>query len=283
MSTATAARTGRPWADRELLVAGVRALAGAVLFGLPLLMTMEMWTLGFAMRPERLALLLVLTVPLLTGLAYFGGFRTNVGWRDSLLDAFVAFFLGALAALAVVAAFGIIDEGSSLREIVGIVALESVPASMGAAVARSQLGLSQEKDDVERWEESYTGELCLMVAGGLFFAFNIAPTDEITLITVEQGNPFYALGMAAASLLLLHSFVYTLGFKGSHDPEEDRSKLLAFFRLTLPGYALVLLVCALVLWLFGRLDGIGLDQSLHLTIVLGFPGAIGAAAARLVL
>ena len=276
----------RPWGDRELLVAGVRAMAGAVLLGLPLLMTMEMWSLGFTMRPERLALLLALTFPLLAGLAYFGGFRSNVGLKDSLIDAGVAFLLGTVAAAVVLAAFGVLDSDSSIREIVGTLALEAVPAGMGAALARSQLGAGDEddKDDDEgHWEESYGGELFLMVAGALFFAFNVAPTDEVTVVAIHQGNPYFALGMALASVLVLHGFVYTLGFKGSHDPEAGRSKSFAFFRLTLPGYVLVLLTCALVLWMFGRLDGLGFDQALHRTIVLGLPGSVGAATARLVL
>ena len=278
------AEGGRPWGDGELLVAGVRAMAGAILLGLPLLMTMEMWSLGFTMKPERLALLLALTVPLLAGLAYFGGFRRDVGLKDSLIDAGVAFFLGTAAAAAVLAAFGVIDQYSSAREVVGVLALEAVPAGMGAALARSQLGKDDDDDgDDGRWEQSYGGELFLVVAGALFFAFNVAPTDEVVRVTVEQGSPYFALGTAAASVLVLHGFVYTLGFKGSHDPEAGRSKLFAFFRLTLPGYALVLLTSALVLFLFGRLDGLGPDSALHMTIVLGLPGSVGAATARLVL
>ena len=33
-----------------------RAFAGAAIFGLPLLMTMEMWSLGFSLDPLKLAL-----------------------------------------------------------------------------------------------------------------------------------------------------------------------------------------------------------------------------------
>ena len=44
--------------DRSFLVALARAFAGALIFGLPLLMTMEMWALGFYMEPLRLALFL---------------------------------------------------------------------------------------------------------------------------------------------------------------------------------------------------------------------------------
>jgi len=36
-----------------------------------------------------------------------------------------------------------------------------------------------------------------------------------------------------------------------------------------------------VLWTFGRLDS-GLSEAVRAVVVLGFPGALGAAAARLV-
>ena len=53
--------------------------------------------------------------------------------------------------------------------------------------------------------------------------------------------------------------------------------------LTLPGYALLPLSSLLVLWLFGRIDGLEPAQALHMTAVLGLPGALGAATARLIL
>ena len=295
MSGATArSSAARPIVDLALAKALARALAGAVLFGLPLLMTMELWTLGFTMRPERLALMLLLTVPLLTGLAYYGGFRRNVGLGDAIIDALVAFALGALASAAVLFAFGVLDLESSLERIVGVVALESVPAGMGAALASSQLGHAEDADgdeddrgvreeDAPDWGESYGGELFLMVAGALFFAFNMAPTEEIVRITLEQGSVVYAIGLMLASVLLLHAFVYALDFKGEHEQAHEQARLPAFVSLTLPGYALVLLTSLLVLWLFGRTDGLEPGEALHMTAVLALPGALGAATARLVL
>lgn len=273
----------RPVAGRDFWKGLTRALAGAVLFGLPLLMTMEMWTLGFVMRPERLALMLVLLVPLLTGLAYYGGFRHNIGLGDSIVDAFVAFALGAVASVIVLFAFGVLDGRSSLQQIVGVVALESVPAAIGAALASSQLGLEEEDEGRRDWDDSYAGELLLMVAGALFFAFNVAPTEEVVQITLEQGHALYAIGLMIASLLLLHAFVYALDFKGQHERAHEDARLSPFVSLTVPGYTLVLLVSLLVLWLFGRLDGLQPAQALHMTAVLGLPGALGAATARLVL
>ena len=287
----TRSRTARPFADRALYKALARALAGSVLFALPLLMTAEMWTLGFTMPPERLALLLLLTVPLLAGLSYYGGFRHNVGLRDSIVDGFVAFGIGTAAAALVLIAFGVLDSSSSVEQVVGVLALESVPAGMGAALASSQLGLGKDHGEgreehgaeTRDWGESYAGELFLMLAGALFFAFNVAPTDEVGLITVEQGHAIWAIGLMLASLALLHAFVYALDFRGQHENAHGVARLPAFVSLTLPGYALVLLASLLVLWLFGRIDGLEPAQALHMTAVLGLPGALGAATARLVL
>jgi uncharacterized membrane protein len=56
-------------ANLRFAVGLARAFGGALVFSLPLLMTMEMWWLGFAMDRLRLALLLAVQLPLLVGLA----------------------------------------------------------------------------------------------------------------------------------------------------------------------------------------------------------------------
>ena len=47
-----------------------RAFGGAIIFGIPLLMTMEMWWLGFAMGRGRLLLLMTFALAVLVGLSY---------------------------------------------------------------------------------------------------------------------------------------------------------------------------------------------------------------------
>jgi putative integral membrane protein (TIGR02587 family) len=270
-------------AERAFYLALARAFGGAVLFALPLLMTMEMWWLGFLIRPERLALFLLLAIPLLWTLSWLAGFREDVSWRDALVDAGIAYLVGILASAAVLLLLAAIEPGMPLYEILGKVALQAVPAGMGAALARSQLGLREEEEKIEPRRETYAGELFLMAAGALFLAFNIAPTEEIVLIAHQQASPWYGIALVLASLLVLHAFVYAVGFHGQHGPPPDRSPDGEFLRLTLPGYAVVLLVCLYVLWTFGRLDGVPPHVALQLVLVLGFPGALGAATARLVL
>ncbi|WP_426042100.1 DUF2391 family protein, partial [Brevundimonas sp. TWP2-3-4b1] len=50
-----------------------RAFGGALIFAFPLLMTMEMWSLGFTITPLRLLVFLGLSLPLLFGLSYYAG------------------------------------------------------------------------------------------------------------------------------------------------------------------------------------------------------------------
>jgi uncharacterized membrane protein len=54
-------------------------------------------------------------------------------------------------------------------------------------------------------------------------------------------------------------------------------------RFTAVGYAIALAISCYVLWTFGRFDGLSFSTALGVLVVLGFPAAIGAAAARLIL
>ncbi len=258
-----------------------RAFAGALIFALPMLMTMEMWRLGFYMQPLRLALLLVLTVPVLVGLSRFGGMRPTAHLRDDLADALVVMLIAALAAAFTLYLFGILTPGMSPREVVGKIALQTVPGSFGAMLARSQLG-GEPEGEREKQAPTYWGELFLMGAGALFLSFNMAPTEEMVLIAYKM-SAWQSVGLAVVSLGLMHAFVYALDFRGGSARPAEIPAWSVFARLTLVGYAIVLSVSLFTLWVFSRTDGAGLQEIISASIVLGFPGAIGAASARLLL
>ncbi|MGD9511695.1 MAG: TIGR02587 family membrane protein [Geminicoccaceae bacterium] len=269
-------------ADTDFWRGLARAVAGALLFGLPVFMTMEMWWLGFAIRPVRLALFLALSLPLLACLSYLAGFRHDAGWLDALVDGLVAWLVGAVTAALALALFGALSPGMSLPEIAGKVILLSVPAGIGAALASSQLGTDRDDQDDDR-HQSYGGELFLMLAGAVYFAFNIAPTDEVPLIAIRQTSPWVAMVLVLASLLVLHGFVYGVGFRGGHGVRPGRKAIGELLGLTLPGYVIALLASAYVLWTFGRLEGLHFAAMLHVVLVLALPASVGAAAARLIL
>ena len=268
--------------EKRFLIALARAVGGALLFALPLLMTMEMWQLGSTMHPLRLALFLAVMFPLLGGLAYYAGFEQSFDWLDFVLNACVAYavaFAAAAIGLALLAALG---PGMSTREIVGRLALQAVPASIGAMLARSQLGVPEEEQEEERRRETYGGELFLGAVGALFMAFNVAPTEEVVLIA-QMMTAWHAVVLALASLAMMHAFVYAVEFRGQITPAEGISPWSEFLRLTVVAYALALLICLYVLWTFERAEDLAFAELLIETVVLGFPAALGAAAARLIL
>jgi putative integral membrane protein (TIGR02587 family) len=268
-------------AGRQFLVALARAFGGAILFALPLLMTMEMWALGFSMDGLRLALFITIMLPVLGGLAYYAGFEQSFGWRDFVLNSLVACAVGFSAAAGILLLIGGLEPGMSAREMVGKVALQAVPGSIGAMLARSQLGARDEEQEEER-RETYGGELFLAAVGALFLAFNVAPTEEVVLIA-QMMTGWQAVALAAVSLLMMHAFVYAVEFRGQTAIAPGISPWSEFLRLTVVSYALALLVCLYVLWTFGRADGLAMHELLIEVVVLGFPAALGAAAARLIL
>ena len=79
-----------------------RAFGGALIFSLPMLMTMEFWQLGFTIDTIRLLLFLFVGFPVLVGLSYQVGFKKTKHWTDDVVDAAAALFVGALTATAAV-------------------------------------------------------------------------------------------------------------------------------------------------------------------------------------
>ena len=109
------------------------------------------------------------------------------------MDAFAAFGVGVITSAAMLALFGVITPATPWGEIVGKVALQSVPASLGAMLGRKQLGAEPdtEAEEERKREAGYGGELFLMLAGALFLAFNVAPTEEMVLIAFQM-TPWHA-------------------------------------------------------------------------------------------
>lgn len=270
--------------DRAFFKGLARAFAGALLFALPMMMTMEMWQIGFYIGPWRLALLIVLLVPLLAGLSRFAGFKASTCLRDDVVDAFVAVAVAVCVAAIALALFAVLETDMSLDEVIGKIAIQAVPGSIGAMLARSQLAAQTEADEPESHKHtpSYGGELCQMAIGALFLSLNVAPTEEVMVIA-HQMAPWQEIALAGVSLLVMHGFVYAVDLRGQHQREEGDSLGGLFLRFTVTGYAISLVICIYLLWTFGRTAGMPLDVALSAAIVLGFPAAIGAAAARLIL
>ena len=253
-----------------------RAFAGALIFNIPLLMTMEMWEQGVIMNRWRLLAFILAGLPLLYGLSYYAGFSKRRGLVNDALDTAVALAVGFVTASLLLILFGVVEWDAPPREALGMVALQAVPGAMGALLARRQLS-GDGGGDTDENSASYVGELFLMAAGALFFALNVAPTEEMILIAYKA-EPAHALALVAVSILLLHLIVFKAGFAGQEEADRPAA---AFLHFTLPGYAIALGVSLFTLALFGRVDGHSVAGVVQTLVVLGFPAAIGAAAARL--
>lgn len=261
-----------------------RAAAGALIFSLPMLMTMEMWWLGFYISDARLALLLAVTVPLLVGLSHYAGFEDTFRLRDDLRDALVALAVAALTGSIVLWLFNVIGPGMSLREVIGKIAMQMVPGSIGALLARSQMGEQPAgaENDLDGSDPHYGGELFVMAVGALFLSLNMAPTEEIILIAFKMSTE-QQLVLILLSIAIMHCFVFAVNFRGESKPHPDVPWWRMFLHYSVAGYAVVFLVSLFILWIFGRSDGSSLQEILSASAVLSFPGALGAAAARLIL
>ena len=264
----------------KLAISVSRAFGGALVFSLPMLMTMELWDLGFTMERSRLVLLLGASFPLMMFLSHYSGFESTWGWKEDLRDVLIAYGVAIVTATLVLLAFGVLHFGMGASEFLGKVAIQAVPGTLGALLARSQFG-KESRDDEE--DDTLLGELGVMAAGALFLSLNVAPTEEMSLIAYKM-TAYHTLALVPVTLLIMHGFVYASEFT-----QRDRlhtttlAALTAFLRFTVTGYALSLLVAAYLLWTFGHFDGLSFDQIVRVTIVLGLPAAVGAAAARLIL
>jgi putative integral membrane protein (TIGR02587 family) len=170
---------------------------------------------------------------------------------------------------------GVLWSDMTPDTISGKTILLTVPASIGAILAGTQMR-QQEENEEDKQNASYGGELFIMAAGALLLAFNVAPTEEMVLIAYKM-TEWHALLLALLTLLIMHAIVYTVGFKGQETGPEGARIWRLFYHFTIVGYAIALLVSLSVLWTFGRHEGSSLGMIAMATVVLAFPSGIGAA------
>ena len=247
-----------------------------------MLKTMEMWWLGFYMERFRLALFILLGIPLLVGLSYYEGFEETSNRLAELLSVFTAYAVGFAASGVLLSLFAVIGPGMSANEILGKIALQAVPASIGGMLAGSQLGDSDHKE-VRKRNTSYGGDLFLMAVGALYLCASLASTEEIVLISYQM-TAIHVVVLLVFSVVVMNGFVYAGIAQGKFPVPVDHVPFWrVFVRFTLVGYGIALLISVVILWLFGRTDGLALEEVVEAAVVLGFPAAVGAGAARLLL
>ena len=277
-----------PW--RRELNNFSRASSGAFLFGVPLLFTQEMWSLGaYTSKPTLLAML-ALAFAVSLGLSYFTGFkqeqqRSFGGHVDQAIDAVA---VGAVASAIVLLVLNRIRFDDPLDSALGLIVVQVVPLSIGASVARDLFPAGQGRQGAEPGERgsawlATVKDLGATAAGGTFVCFNIAPTEEIRLLAAELTN-VHLIVLIVLSLVLTYAIVFESGFNPDVYRPAGEGLFQGPFSETSMAYVVSLLTALGALYLFNEVDiGDPLPYVLGQTLVLGLPTALGGAAGRLVI
>jgi putative integral membrane protein (TIGR02587 family) len=266
-----------------------RGAAGGFLFGIPLLYTMELWFTGLSISSFHALLLVVLSFALALAFVLVIGFRGQdrpgrLGYVAEAVDA-VGIGIGVTALTLLV--LGRIGPGDDLDVIAGRIAIELVPVTLGVSIANHLLpraGGRVTGDDDRTAEDRVNPtllDLFAAAAGALLLSLNIAPTDEVRMIAGELGEP-RLVALVVFSLLVSYLVVFEAELGDQHGRRQTEGALQSPLTETVASYVVALLVCALVTWLVGGFpDDPSHGTVLSQVVVLGLPGALGAAAGRL--
>jgi putative integral membrane protein (TIGR02587 family) len=265
-----------------------RGLAGGMIFSLPLLYTLEVWEAAATVSPTRMLVALLGTFLLLLGYNRYAGMRADSGWREVAIDSVEELGLGLLVAALVLYLLGRIGTGEGFGETLGIVLIEGMNTAIGFSVGTAQLGGDAGNGESGLEGEagggrgtSFLGQFALAICGAVLFAANIAPTEEVVVIAVGISLS-RALGLIVLSCSLGALVLYFSNFHGSGRWSRPAGRA-GVVRGTVVTYVAALASSAVILWVYGRFDGMGLGVVLSQIVVLSLGSSLGASAGRLLL
>lgn len=266
-----------------------RAFAGAYLFGIPLLFTMEMWWIGTYADLWKLIVFLALTFLANVVLTYLAGFkpRRETSLIASIDESVDTLAVGVVASVIVLLVLNRIAPGDPLDSILGKVIIQAIPLSIGASLANAvfdrhegRTGEQPPAAESHPWQDALN-DLGATIIGGVFIGFSIAPTDEIQLLAASL-DIYHEVALVALTLVIGYIIVFTSGF----DPESAGPRPTGPFQHpiteTVVSYVVSLSVAFWTLYLLDRVDfGDPFPSILSQVLVLGLPTMVGGAAGRL--
>lgn len=271
----------------------VRGACGGFLFGIPLLYTMEVWWIGSHAAPAVLLLALMLLFLVVFVLNRTEGFRNHRRQRrpyEAAMDTVEAMAIGLVCSTLILILLRELTFSTPLSEALGKIIYESVPFTLGVALANQFLGESEdagqqpESQPQQQRDQALNATLSDIGAtllGATIIAFNVAPTDEIPMLAAAISEPWLLL-MMAASLLISYAIVFEAGFSNQQKRQQQQGIFQRPSSETIVSYLVALLSAAVMLWFFQRLSFADpWTMWLEQTILLGLPAAIGGAAGRL--
>lgn len=256
------------------------------MFSLPLLYTMEVWWAGLVSHPYRLIAYVFATFILLLGYNRCAGLRRDSSMLEVAIDSLEEMGIGLLVAGLLLFLLGRITAEMPMTEIAGVIVLEAMTVAIGVSIGTAQLGAGGKEDEglsagAGKKEPHFAGQMVFAFCGAVLFAANVAPTEEIVVIAVETAW-LKIIGLAILSLLIAFLILHYSDFRGADEfVRADHPTVILLG--TCVTYAVALISSALILWFFGRFDGVTLVTALAQTIVLGVAATLGASAGRLLL
>ena len=257
-----------------------RAIGGSIIFGLPMMMTMEMWWIGFYIDPLRLICLILLSLPLFYCISTMVGFRKSKTALDNVFDVLVSYAVAFFTTGVALVVLGVITLDMDMGSAYSMLLLQAVPGSLGALLARNIVGASSEATENEG--RNYKDDLTILAAGALFLAFNLAPTEEMMLLSYKM-TTWHTLALLFLTLFIMQGFAIASSDNTSAELKRWVTHWGIFLRITSIGYLIAFAISFFMLWVFESLDDISFHNTIKGVVVLGFPAGIGAAASRLIL
>ena len=262
----------------------LRAAVGGLFVGLPLLWTLEMWEHGATQRPLNLLLLFGLGFAIVVGFNAVSGFRRERTWVEILVDAVQGMGLSIVVAAAMLYVLGRLQPELGLPTVVGRIGLLSIPVAFGTALAATVL--SEPEEGGGREPVGPIGRLFVAAGGALYFALNVAPTDEVRILGSEADVPLL-LVVIVASLVISLAIVFVVELPGGRGGAIANSRgdgpIDHPVGETVAAYAIALLVSLVLIVSFGQSDGLGLRALAGYVVMLATLASFGSAAARLLI
>lgn len=270
----------KQWSDE--LTVFIRAFAGAAVFGIPLVFTMEMWWIGKSLSLSYLLIVVALGIVANFGLAHVAGFRANDSLSLSIDQAIDALAVGIVSAIVLLFALNQLRPSDGVEHGTGMVILLAIPLSLGASVARQVFSGRHGRQGEETSNLTHTqgvlADAGATAIGGVFIGISIAPTDEVEMIAagITWWHMFAIIGL---SLFLSYLIVFASGFDEASPPGPLQHPLTE----TLMCYLVSLAMAFGMLLMFDRITlADPLQEIMRQTVVLALPATIGGAGGRLV-
>lgn len=280
--TARARRSGASRTTGESLREYGRGITGGLLFSLPLLYTGEVWWAGFTMETPRPLAYLVATFVLLLGYNRYAGLHPDTSWTEVVIDSVEELGLGLLLSAFILFTLDRIGPHQHVDEILGCIVVQAMTIAIGVSVGTAQLGGGESGPGMAgAGKVTFGGQLMLGCCGAVLFAANVAPTEEVVVLGSDM-SPFRLIVVSLISFSLGAVILHYSDFRGA-ERWVRADTLGAVLRGTVVTYAVALVVSAAILWVFGRLDDVGVTTIVGQTVVLGLPATLGASAGRLLL